>query len=125
MLDKIFTNDGTFEQVETIGFLYYDCTLVRAIGDYPIGYKLPQIFINCATGEMGFWENGNEFASFDLELTVKETVNAKQLLIDFNNIIPFSDLIYSVRDDEGLNWDGPKVAIWGKLCDKFDKLIKE
>jgi hypothetical protein len=44
---------------------------------------------------------------------------ALNILRELNSIIPLSDLVYRVRDTEGLGWDGPQVKAWGDACDKM------
>lgn len=44
---------------------------------------------------------------------------ALEILHTLNSIIPLGDLIYRVRDVEGLGWNGPKVKAWGAACDQM------
>lgn len=48
---------------------------------------------------------------------------ALNILRELNSIIPLGDLIYEVRDNEGLGWDGPKVKAWGDACDQIQVLF--
>jgi hypothetical protein len=50
---------------------------------------------------------------------------AAEILAGFNKLISLEDLIYQVRDNEGLGWNGPKVLEWAGLCVRMQKLLKE
>ena len=50
---------------------------------------------------------------------------ALQVLHDFNEICDLGDLIYHVRENEGLGWDGPKVQAWSDACTRMKNLLDE
>ncbi len=33
------------------------------------------------------------------------------------------DFIYNIREKEGLGWDGPRVAAWGKACTVIREIV--
>ncbi len=46
-----------------------------------------------------------------------------QVLRDMYEILHLDDLVYNVRDSEGLGWDGPKVKAWADACERARKLL--
>jgi len=72
MIDKLFTTSGSRDHPDTMEFVYYDCVLVKAIGDYPSGSFFSKVIINYDTKKMNFCEN--ERVSFSLN--VMEIANA-------------------------------------------------
>jgi hypothetical protein len=50
---------------------------------------------------------------------------ALELLHTLNSIIPLGDLVYRVRDVEGLGWNGPQVVVWGDACDQMRRMLAE
>lgn len=40
-------------------------------------------------------------------------------------VLPFSDLIYNVRERESKGWEGPKVKAWSHGCDVIDEMFRK
>ena len=57
------------------------------------------------------------------EEVLKEFSTPLDILRTLNSIIHLGDLVYEVRESEGLNWDGPKVKLWGDACSEMEKLL--
>ena len=49
-------------------------------------------------------------------------MDALELLNTFDRLIHLEDVIYQVRDNEGLGWDGPKVREWAEACKRLREL---
>ncbi len=49
---------------------------------------------------------------------------ALKVLHDFNEVCDLGDLIYHVRECEGLGWDGPKVQAWADAHERMQKLLE-
>jgi hypothetical protein len=49
---------------------------------------------------------------------------ALKLLHDLNEICNLGDLIYHVRENEGLGWGGPNVVAWGNACKRMEELLE-
>jgi hypothetical protein len=48
-----------------------------------------------------------------------------QILRELNNILDLGDLVYNVREREGLGWEGPQVKAWDAACTRMKKLFDE
>lgn len=48
---------------------------------------------------------------------------AALVAISTNPHINLGDLVYAVRDAEGLGWEGPAVAAWGEACEAVKAAI--
>ena len=61
-----------------------------------------------------------EIETYDID----DGQEALKVLATLESILPLGDMIYQVRDSEGLGWDGPKVKAWGAACDRAERLVK-
>jgi hypothetical protein len=50
---------------------------------------------------------------------------ALEVLHQLNSVMPLDDLIYHVRENECLGWDGPQVKAWGDACIRMKQLFAE
>ena len=50
--------------------------------------------------------------------------DALQILRELNDIVNLGDLVYHVRENEGLGWEDPKVKAWSDACDRMRTLLE-
>lgn len=50
---------------------------------------------------------------------------ALEIFRTLNTIFHLGDFIYTIRENEGLGWSGPKVVAWATACSRLEKLLKE
>ncbi|GAA6622794.1 hypothetical protein [Scytonema sp. NUACC26] len=77
MEKQLFTWDGWDEVVNT-AFFFYNPTLIKQIGEFPIGRKFKSAMVDFENGKLEFYDENDDkddwklVATFDLELRVVE-----------------------------------------------------
>ncbi len=71
----------------------------------------------------------NLTANYNLPCAVEEIdfeagQKALKVLATLYEIRDLGDFIYTVRDSEGLGWEGPRVTQWNDACQLAEELIK-
>jgi hypothetical protein len=88
---------------------------------------VPNMTASMLLKEFKEWlEEDENYELFPPTPAEKELAEAHEAIkmISSNEHVSLGDLVYKVRDREGLNWEGPSVIAWGAAVDKINA-IKE
>jgi hypothetical protein len=72
----------------------------------------------------GYRDDADDY--FDIvEIDTEAAKEAVQVLHDLFEAGDLDDHFYSIRESEGLGWEGPRMLKWGKACADARRLMRE
>lgn len=71
MLAEWFTTDNGWDEIDTMCFQFYDCTVKKEFGLYKVGDVIPTLFVDFGAGKLVIYDgNGDATDSFAISILI-------------------------------------------------------